>query len=63
MTNQTSSKFDDDDINDDDLLAACDDVITKNTELILPTGTLTKEFCLMKIFFSLSRNHIIRFSI
>lgn len=28
MTNPTSSKFDDDDVNDDELLAACDEVAT-----------------------------------
>jgi hypothetical protein len=36
MTNSTSAKFDDDDVNDDELLAACDDVISKKPDPIVP---------------------------
>ncbi|CAF4647698.1 unnamed protein product [Rotaria sp. Silwood1] len=36
MTTTESSKFDDNDINDDDLLAACDDVPLKKSDPIIP---------------------------
>ncbi|CAF0941820.1 unnamed protein product [Rotaria sordida] len=36
MTNSTSSKFDDHDVNDDELLAACDDVPLKKPDPIVP---------------------------
>ncbi|CAF4225276.1 unnamed protein product [Rotaria sp. Silwood2] len=36
MINSTTSKFDDNDINDDDLLAACDDVPLKKPDTIVP---------------------------
>lgn len=44
MANSTSAKFDDDDVNDDELLAACDEVTATPNNLmmksdpIVPTG-------------------------
>ncbi len=51
MANPTFSKFDDDDINDDELLAACNEVISKTPDPIVPTGNLREEFEIMKFFF------------
>jgi len=51
MTNPTSSKFDDDDVNDDELLAACVEVTSKKPDPIVPTGNSRKEFSHYEIFF------------
>jgi hypothetical protein len=51
MTNPTSSKFDDDDVSDDELLAACVEVTSKNPDPIVPTGNSMKEFSHNEIFF------------
>ncbi len=37
MTNSASLKFDDD-INDEELLAACDEITSKKPDPIVPTG-------------------------
>lgn len=42
MTNSTSAQFDDDDINDDELLAACNDIVPQKPDIIVPTGSFTK---------------------
>lgn len=51
MTNPTSAKFDDDDVNDDELLAACDEaavtvaaveVVTKS-DPIVPTSNSAEQ--------------------
>jgi hypothetical protein len=46
MTNLTSSKFDDDDVNDDELLAAFNDDndIAKKSDPIVPISNSKKEF-------------------
>jgi hypothetical protein len=51
MTNPTSSKFDDDDINDDELLAACDDITLKQPEPIVPTSNSIEKFRLTSFGF------------
>ncbi len=65
MTNPKSLKFDDDDVDDDELLAACNEVISEKPEPIVPTGNFKKKFSIEKTIlrYSKSRNSIIRFSI
>jgi hypothetical protein len=48
MTNPTSSKFDDDDVNDDELLAACNEVISQKADPIVPMGNSKDEFRIMR---------------
>jgi hypothetical protein len=51
MTNLASLKFDDDDINDEELLAACDEITSKTPDPIVPTGNGREEFRTMKYSF------------
>jgi hypothetical protein len=55
MTNPISSKFDDDDVNDDELLAACNEVISEKPDTIvpIPMGNFEEKFRIMKYYFAL----------
>lgn len=48
MTNSTSSKFDGNDIDDDELLAACDDTPVKISDTAVPTSKFSRKPFLLK---------------
>ena len=65
MTNAGSSKFEDDSVNDDELLATFDDITSKESDSLGLMSNLKTEVYSMKyfVFFVDSPNIIVRFSL